>query len=339
MSVNAPLDDGRPVVPLPAGGPPPAVLIGACLAVGLGLFALLEGRRQHAAHPPPPPVQPVSMEYASSPPPLDIPPAVSAAPAAAEGAAPTKPSGKPDIRVIRPDPDPQPATPPGDPPAQIPALSPPAHLQEPALVIDLTEADGDPAKGAEAAHATVMRHKAMIVPEGVVIPAVLETPINSTAPGPVRAITSRDISGFDGSRVLIPRGSRLLGEYQANVQAGQTRVLVTWTSLVRPDGVSVRLGSPASDPKGGIGVPGAVNNHILARFGSAVLQSALAVGVNLAYRPAAGAVILGAPVQAASSAGPLFPDAQAGPTITAKEGADIGVFVARDLDFSGTLPR
>jgi type IV secretion system protein VirB10 len=214
-----------------------------------------------------------------------------------------------------------------------------ARLQEPALVIDLTEG-ADSQKGTDQAHATVMRHKSMIIPQGTIIPAVLETPINSSVPGMVRAITSRDAFGFDGSRVLIPKGSRLFGDYQSNVQAGQSRVLVTWTNLVRPDGVSVKLGSPASDANGGFGVPGAVNNHILARFSSALLQSALAVGVNLAYQPGAGAVIIGAPIQAASSAGgALIPDAQAGPTITVKEGADIAVLVARDLDFSGALPR
>jgi type IV secretion system protein VirB10 len=214
-----------------------------------------------------------------------------------------------------------------------------ARLQEPALVIDLTEG-ADTQKASDQAHATVMRHKAMIIPQGTIIPAVLETAINSSVPGMVRAITSRDAMGFDGSRILIPRGSRLFGEYQSNIQAGQSRVLVTWTNLVRPDGVSVKLSSPASDANGGFGVPGAVNNHILARFTSAVLQSALAVGVNMAYRPGAGAVIIGAPIQAASSAGSaLIPAAQIGPTITVKEGADIAVLVARDLDFSGALPR
>jgi type IV secretion system protein VirB10 len=213
------------------------------------------------------------------------------------------------------------------------------RLQEPALIIDLSQ-EADAGKGADQAHATIMRHRSMIIPQGTIIPAVLETPINSSAPGLVRAITSRDTSGFDGSRVLVPKGSRLFGEYQSNVRAGQSRVLVNWTNLVRPDGVSIKLSSPAADAGGGTGVPGAVNNHILARFTSAVLQSALAVGVNFAYRPAAGSVVIGAPIQAAASAGgTLIPDAQAEPTITVKEGADIAVLVARDLDFSGALPR
>ncbi|MEI9902967.1 MAG: TrbI/VirB10 family protein [Asticcacaulis sp.] len=53
-----------------------------------------------------------------------------------------------------------------------------------------------------------------VVPQGAVIPAVLETAINSDLPGYTRAIVSQDIRSFDGSTVLIPRGSRLVGPVQ-----------------------------------------------------------------------------------------------------------------------------
>jgi len=189
-------------------------------------------------------------------------------------------------------------------------------------------------------HATVMRHHSMIIPQGAVIPAVLETPINSSMPGLVRAITSKDTRGFDGALVLIPKGSRLFGEYQSDAKAGQSRVMVNWSNLVRPDGVSIRLNSPAGDRSGGTGIPGKVNDHFLARFTSAVLQSALTVGPYLAYQPAAGSVLVNAPITtAATPATTLIPTAQAAPTITVKEGADIAVVVAHDLDFSGALPR
>jgi type IV secretion system protein VirB10 len=320
------------MVPLPSSGPSPVVITGACVAMGLGLFVFLEGRRQqaHAAAAPP------AVELASTGPIQTIPaldlPAAAPAPAAPE------PKRMARLVIVQPAPPlVQETLPTGSPPAGPPVA--PGQLQEPALVIDLTEAP-EASKATDQAHAVVMRHKAMIVPQGTTIPAVLETPINSAAPGLVRAITARDVSGFDGSRVLIPKGSRLFGDYPSNIQPGQSRVLVTWTTLVRPDGVAIKLGSPAADANGGFGIPGRVNNHTLARVGSALLQSALAVGVNLAYRPAAGAVVIGAPIQAATTAGgALIPDAQAGPTITVKEGADISVLVARDLDFSGALPR
>jgi type IV secretion system protein VirB10 len=176
------------------------------------------------------------------------------------------------------------------------------------------------------------------MPIGTMIPAVLETPIDSARPGLVRAIVSEDTRGFDGKRVLVPRGSRLIGEYQSDVRSGQSRVLVTWNRLLRPDGVAIRIGSPAADALGGAGVPGHVNSFFFQRFASAVLQSALTVGVNLASRPASGSVIVGLPTNTVGMIGQdLIPGSDLKPKIKVKQGAVLQVFVAHDLDFSGTV--
>ena len=106
---------------------------------------------------------------------------------------------------------------------------------------------------------------------------------------------SRDVRGFDGTRVLIPRGSRLIGEYRSDVAAGQNRALVNWTRLIRPDGVTIDIGSPASDPIGGIGIHASVNTHFFARFADAILQSALYTGVGFASRIGSGPVIVAFP--------------------------------------------
>lgn len=168
------------------------------------------------------------------------------------------------------------------------------------------------------------------------IRAVLETPIDSRRPGLVRAVVSRDARGFDGTRVLIPRGSRLIGEAGGDMKAGQKRVLVNWTRLIRPDGVAIRIGSPAADVLGGAGITGKVNNHFFERFGSAVLQSALTIGVNVASRPRRNSVIVGLPGQVGAAGQSLLPDVEQAPTVKVSSGAEISVFVARDLDFSGT---
>ena len=54
----------------------------------------------------------------------------------------------------------------------------------------------------DTAHATRLENPALIIPQGAVLSAVLETGINSDLPGFVRAVVSRDVSGFDGSTVL-----------------------------------------------------------------------------------------------------------------------------------------
>ena len=172
----------------------------------------------------------------------------------------------------------------------------------------------------------------LTIPQGTVIPAVLETALDSTRTGGVRALVQRDVSGFDGSRVLIPRGSRLYGEYEASLQPGQNRALVRWTRLIRPDGVTIALDSPSSDPLGRSGIRGKVDTKFLQRFGGALLQSVLDIGVGVAVNQATDGVIVALPgsTQNVQVAEPQ----QIQPTLKVKHGTSVSVFVARDLDFS-----
>ena len=181
--------------------------------------------------------------------------------------------------------------------------------------------------------ATRLANPAVTVPQGTVIQAVLETALDSNRPGYVRAIVSRDVRSFDGSRVLIPRGSRLFGEYKADLGQGQSRVLVQWQKLTRPDGVQIALDSPAADPLGRAGIGGKVNTHFFARFASALLQSTLDIGVGLATRSAGGGtVVLGLPGSTQNLVQPNQDSLR--PTVTVKQGTSVSVFVAHDLDFS-----
>ena len=82
--------------------------------------------------------------------------------------------------------------------------------------------------------------------------------------------------------MLIPRGSRLIGQAEGDAKPGQHRIFVEWSRLIRPDGVAIRIGSPASDTLGGSGITGRVNSHFFARFANAALQSALTAGVAIA---------------------------------------------------------
>ena len=178
-----------------------------------------------------------------------------------------------------------------------------------------------------------LHNPTLTVQQGTVIPAVLETALDSTRPGGVRAIVQRDVMGFDGTRVLIPRGSRLYGEYGSDVSAGQKRALIRWTRLTRPDAVIVRLDSPAADPLGRAGVEGKVNSHFFARFGGAILQSVLDIGVGVATREVSrDGVIVALPGSTQNITG-VQPQ-QIQPTLRVRQGTSVSVFVARDLDFS-----
>jgi type IV secretion system protein VirB10 len=197
-------------------------------------------------------------------------------------------------------------------------------------------AGANPTRGAAAAdgssvRATRLAEPASTVVQGTLIPAVLETAIDTDIPGYVRAVVSQDVRSFDGSRVLIPRSSRLIGEYKGATQAGQRRAYLMWTRLVRPDGVSIALASPAADFTGQAGVGGQVNSHFFSRFGSAILMSILGSASALATSGASTVIVGGAGQSAASTA--LQRDGNRGPTIKVRQGEPIRVFTARDLIF------
>ena len=168
------------------------------------------------------------------------------------------------------------------------------------------------------------------VTQGTLIPAVLETAIDTDVPGYVRAVVSADVRSFDGSRVLVPRSSRLIGQYKSGLQAGQKRAYVIWTRLIRPDGVSVNIASPAIGFSGETGLGGKVNTHFFERFGSAMLLSV--VGGLSAIGGTTGLVIASGGQSAAAAA--VGQGAAIGPTVRVRQGEPIRVFTARDLDFS-----
>jgi type IV secretion system protein VirB10 len=182
----------------------------------------------------------------------------------------------------------------------------------------------------DVAKATRMKNPDQTVSQGTLIPAVLETAINSDLPGYVRAVVSSDIRSFDGSRVLVPRSSRLIGQYKSGVAAGQTRAYVMWTRLIRPDGVSVALASPAVDAAGQTGLTGTVDGHFMKRFGSALLLSVVG-GASTLAGGGAGLIMSGGQSAASVAASQ---NGQIPPTIKVRQGQPIRVFTAKDLDFS-----
>ena len=184
--------------------------------------------------------------------------------------------------------------------------------------------------GGNAATATASLDPRYTVTQGTFIPAILETAIDTDVPGFTRAVVSADVRSFDGSRVLVPRSSRLIGQYKSGLQAGQKRAYVIWTRLIRPDGVSVNLGSPAVTFGGETGLAGKVNTHFFERFGSAMLLSV--IGGLSAIGSGGLSVITGGGQSAAAAA--VGQTGNIGPTIKVRQGEPIRVFTARDLDFS-----
>lgn len=179
-----------------------------------------------------------------------------------------------------------------------------------------------------------------LVPQGAIIAAVMETAVNSDLPGFARAIVQRDVLSFEGGDVLIPSGSRVIGQYESGVAQGASRVFIVWTRLIRPDGVTIALASPAVDELGRAGLRGKVNRHFLQRFGGSILLSVLSGGINAATAAATqgSAVVVSSSSQASGLAEQAARDLDIPPTIKTPQGAAVRIFVARDLDFTRVGP-
>ncbi len=122
-----------------------------------------------------------------------------------------------------------------------------------------------------------------IIRTGSIVPATLIGGINSDLPGQIIGQVSQDVYDTPtGKHILIPQGSRLVGEYSSQVQYGQSRVFAVWQRIIFPDGKALDLGEmPGSSGAGYAGFRDRVNNHYLRIFGSAIMMSAILAGVEM----------------------------------------------------------
>ena len=123
-----------------------------------------------------------------------------------------------------------------------------------------------------------------IVQAGSIIPAALITGVRSDLPGQITAqVTANVYDSPTGRILLIPQGARLIGEYDSEVAAGQTRVLLAWDRLILPDGRSITLErQPGADPAGYAGLQDRVNQHWGNLLKAAAVSTLLGVGAELA---------------------------------------------------------
>jgi type IV secretion system protein VirB10 len=119
---------------------------------------------------------------------------------------------------------------------------------------------------------------------GTTIPAALVTGINSDLPGQaIASITENVYDTATGRYLLIPQGSRLLGQYDSQIAFGQRRVLLVWTRLVMPDASSITLERlPGVDAAGYAGLQDGVDWHWKELGAAAVLSTLIGVGAELA---------------------------------------------------------
>lgn len=180
-----------------------------------------------------------------------------------------------------------------------------------------------------------------ILQAGSVIPAALITGIRSDLPGLVTAQVTQNVYDSPTGRILlIPQGSRLIGDYDADIAFGQSRVLLAWNRLILPDGRSMMLErQPASDPSGFAGLQDGTNYHWGGVLKAALISTLLGVGSELgsgndgdltrAVRRGTQDSINRAGEQIVSR------ELNVRPTLTIRPGFPVRVLVTRDLVLGG----
>ncbi|WP_068855885.1 type IV secretion system protein VirB10, partial [Xanthomonas graminis] len=180
----------------------------------------------------------------------------------------------------------------------------------------------------------------MLLLQSAMIDCAMNVRVDSSVPGMMSCDATRDVYSTNGRTVLLDRGTRFTGHYEQGIVKGQGRIFVVWERAVTPQGVVINLDSPGTDPLGGSGFPGKVNNHFWQHFGAAMLVSVFedAGDYAVAKGQEGNNNYYGASTtQSARDNSSIVLENQINipPTLTKRHGDRINIFVARDLDFSG----
>lgn len=184
-----------------------------------------------------------------------------------------------------------------------------------------------------------------LVTKGTLIDCVLTTKIVAMLPGMVKCKLTRDLYSANGRVVLAERGSEVTGEQSGAMKQGQTRLYILWSRIVTPQGATIQIDSPGTDALGAAGIDGDVDNHWTQRIGGALLlsvvQDAFAYEIARQQNQSGNQTVPAtAAYQQTTQTGEKLAEKvlestiHIPPTLYKHQGERIGIFIARDLDFS-----
>jgi type IV secretion system protein TrbI len=178
---------------------------------------------------------------------------------------------------------------------------------------------------------------------GTIIPSLLLTGLNSDLPGQIAAQVRENVyDTATGRYLLIPQGTRLVGEYDSKVAYGQDRALIVWSRLIMPNGNSINLeGMPGVDMSGYSGLSDRVNNHYAKLVTGVILGSVLGAGAQVATggqgtaynAPSFSQLAVSGGAQNLNQAGQQITQRNLNlqPTIEIRPGLKLNVFVTKDI--------
>ncbi|MGE7136130.1 TrbI/VirB10 family protein [Luteibacter sp. NPDC031894] len=199
--------------------------------------------------------------------------------------------------------------------------------------------------------ASPLTHPDTLMLRGTFIRCVLETRIITDIPGFTSCIVTEPVYSFTGKRLLLPKGSKVLGKYE--MEPDGPRVAVIWDRIVTPTGIDVNMASPGIDTLGGAGHPGHYNAHWGSRIGAALLISLLSDAFK--YEAAehgprqttiSNGVVTQTPFESNTAATiqqlanqAVQRAANRPATVTINQGTVLAIYVAKDVDFAGVVAR
>ena len=190
--------------------------------------------------------------------------------------------------------------------------------------------------------ASMLGNRSLTLPKGTAFTCALKTKVISATSGLVGCQVQRNVFSDDGRVLLIERGSHMDGEYRiGSVRPGTVRIPVLWTRIRTPNGVTVDIESPGTDQLGESGIDGYVDNRWGERIGAAMLLSLIDDSVKLVIQnqsndTQANTVVLPSTTANTSKLAEKVLDSTINipPLMYRNQGGIVGIYVARDVDFS-----
>jgi type IV secretion system protein VirB10 len=194
--------------------------------------------------------------------------------------------------------------------------------------------------------AGMLGDRSLTLPKGTAFTCALKTKVISAVSGLVGCQVQRNVYSDDGRVLLIERGSHLDGEYRiASVRPGTVRIPVLWTRIRTPNGVTVDIESPGTGRLGESGIDGYVDNRWTERIGAAMLLSLIDDSVKLIIQNQANrsddggnadTIVLPSTTANTSKLAEKVLESTINipPLIYRNQGGIVGIYVARDVDFS-----
>ena len=153
-------------------------------------------------------------------------------------------------------------------------VPPRANVHAPSVADKQQTDQGKPTSNADSLNSTT--GKTYVLFEGTILETVLLNRLSGDFNGPVECLVTTDIYSHDREHLLIPSGTKVLGEAKRVEAFGQTRLAVAFHRLIMPDGYSASLDQfKGMNQIGDTGLRDKVNNHYFKIFGASLAVGAI----------------------------------------------------------------